>query len=102
MTRISNLFLNLETDLFPCLVDMRFKGVRVDVENAHKLKQKLLAQETTLLQEIKKETQIDAKYGPQDRLPKFLINLKLSYERTLKTKHLHLQKIFSLLINILW
>ena len=23
---------DLETDLFPCLVDMRFKGVRVDVE----------------------------------------------------------------------
>ena len=32
---------NLETDLFPCLVDMKFKGVRVDVESAHKLKQKL-------------------------------------------------------------
>ena len=24
--------MELETDLFPCLVDMRFKGVRVDVE----------------------------------------------------------------------
>ena len=31
----------LETDLFPCLVDMKFKGVRVDVEAAHKLKQQL-------------------------------------------------------------
>jgi len=29
---------DLETDLFPCLVDMRFKGVRVDVEAAHNLK----------------------------------------------------------------
>ena len=27
--------MELETDLFPCLVDMRFKGVRVDVERAH-------------------------------------------------------------------
>ena len=26
---------NLETQLFTCLVDMRFKGVRVDVEKAH-------------------------------------------------------------------
>ena len=25
---------NLETKLFPCLVDMRFKGVRVDLEHA--------------------------------------------------------------------
>ena len=29
---------NLETRLFPCLVDMRFKGVRVDLEKADKLK----------------------------------------------------------------
>ena len=26
---------NLETDLFPCLVDMRFLGVKVDVKKAH-------------------------------------------------------------------
>ena len=26
---------DLESDLFPCLVDMRFKGVRVDIERAH-------------------------------------------------------------------
>ena len=31
----------LETDLFPCLVDMRFLGVRVDIETAHQLKDKL-------------------------------------------------------------
>jgi hypothetical protein len=29
---------DLETELFPCLVDMRFLGVRVDVEAAHQLK----------------------------------------------------------------
>ena len=33
---ISSIF-NLETDLFPCLVDMRFKGVRVDLEHAANL-----------------------------------------------------------------
>ena len=30
------LIFDLESDLFPCLVDMRFLGVRVDVERAHK------------------------------------------------------------------
>jgi hypothetical protein len=30
----------LETKLFPCLVDMRFKGVRVDLEHADNLKKK--------------------------------------------------------------
>ena len=45
----------LATDLFPCLVDMRFLGVRVDVEGAHKLKANLIAQEQECLQKIKKK-----------------------------------------------
>ena len=51
--------MNMETELFPCLVDMKFKGVRVDVEAAHKLKTTLLEQEKQSLQQIKKETGID-------------------------------------------
>ena len=40
---------DLESDLFPCLVDMRFKGVRVDVERAHNMKKefKKAEQEST-------------------------------------------------------
>ena len=47
--------MDMETELFPVLVDMKFKGVRVDVEAAHKLKTTLLAQEKQSLQEIKKK-----------------------------------------------
>jgi DNA polymerase I-like protein with 3'-5' exonuclease and polymerase domains len=36
---------NLETDLFPCLVDMRFLGVRVDVSKANQLKTALAVKE---------------------------------------------------------
>ena len=36
---------NLETKLFPCLVDMRFKGVRVDLEHAAKIKKNLMQRE---------------------------------------------------------
>ena len=32
---------NLETKLFPCLVDMRFKGVRVNLEKAANIKKNL-------------------------------------------------------------
>jgi DNA polymerase I-like protein with 3'-5' exonuclease and polymerase domains len=46
--------LTLETELFPCLVDMKFKGVRVDVERAHLLKKDLIAKEQNLILEIKK------------------------------------------------
>ena len=76
----------LETDLFPCLVDMKFKGVRVDVESAHKLKQKLLAEEKQLLQDIKKETQIDAQIWAARSIATVFDKLKLPYERTEKTQ----------------
>ena len=36
---------NLETKLFPCLVDMRFKGVRVDLERADNIKKSLIHKE---------------------------------------------------------
>ena len=55
---LQNVF-DLETNLFPCLVDMRFKGVRVDVEKAHTLKQKLVSQEEELLLQVKKETGVE-------------------------------------------
>ena len=41
--------LTLETKLFPCLVDMRFKGVRVDLEHADKLKQNLMQREAKIV-----------------------------------------------------
>jgi hypothetical protein len=49
----------METELFPCLVDMRFLGVRVDVEGAHQLKQKLVGEEESALLAVKKETGIE-------------------------------------------
>ena len=50
--------MELETDLFPCLVDMRFKGVRVDVEGAQKLKKTLVKEEQDILTAIEKETNV--------------------------------------------
>ena len=50
---------DLESQLFPCLIEMKFKGVRVDVERAHKLKKELLSQEEAILLEVKKQTGID-------------------------------------------
>ena len=49
----------LETELFPCLVDMRFLGVRVDLDRAHELKDKLSSEEKACLQKVKKETGVD-------------------------------------------
>ena len=49
-----NSIFELETELFPCLVDMRFLGVRVDIQAATELKDKLLKQEKEFLQKVKK------------------------------------------------
>ena len=75
----------LETDLFPCLVDMRFLGVKVDVSKAHELKRQLTLQEEMLLHKIKKETGIDTQIWAARSIAKVFEKLNLPYERTQKT-----------------
>ena len=75
----------LESNLFPCLVDMKFLGVRVDVQKAHTLKQQLASEEKQLLQEIKKETKIDTQIWAARSIATVFDKLKIPYERTLKT-----------------
>ncbi len=75
----------LETELFPCLVDMRFLGVRVDVEAAHKLKQQLVEEEKGCLQEIKKATQVDVQIWAARSIEKVFQKLNLPYDLTAKT-----------------
>jgi len=77
---------DLETDLFPCLVDMRFKGVRVDTESAHKLKQKLSTEEKQLLSEVTKQTGVECQIWAARSIAKVFDKLNLPYERTAKTQ----------------
>ena len=77
---------NLETDLFPCLVDMKFKGVRVDVQRAHILKKQLASQEENLLLEVKKETGIETQIWAARSIAKVFDKLSLPYERTEKSQ----------------
>ena len=84
MEEVSSIF-ELETELFPCLVDMRFLGVRVDVEGAHALKQKLVQEEKECLQRVKKETGIDTQIWAARSIEQVFQKLSLNYERTKKT-----------------
>ena len=77
---------NLETDLFPCLIDMRFKGVRVDSERAHKLKQQLVSQEEELMLQVKKETGIEPQIWAARSIAKVFDKLSLEYSVTEKSK----------------
>ena len=82
---LKNIF-DLETNLFPCLVDMRFLGVKVDVDKAHELKRQLALQEEILLHNIKKESNIDIQIWAAASIAKVFDSLNLSYELTSKTK----------------
>jgi len=75
----------LETELFPCLVDMRFLGVRVDTESAHKLKEELLAEEKECLQKVKKETGVDTQIWAARSIAQVFEKLRLPFDRTEKT-----------------
>ena len=75
----------LETELFPCLVDMRFLGVRVDVEGAQKLKQELIEEEKECLQIVKKETGVDTQIWAARSIAQVFEKLRLPFDRTEKT-----------------
>ena len=81
---LTNVF-DLETQLFPCLIDMKFKGVSVDIERAHKLKQQLCKQEEELLLKVKKETGVDVQIWAARSIAKVFDKLSLKYDRTEKT-----------------
>ena len=76
---------DMETELFPCLVDMRFLGVRVDVEEANQLKKKLVAREQAALLAVKKETGIEPQIWAARSIAKVFEKLKLPYDVTEKT-----------------
>ena len=81
---LTNIF-DLETQLFPCLIDMKFRGVRVDVQKAHELKKKLSTEEENLIQEIKKETGIETQIWAARSIAEVFQKLSLPYETTEKT-----------------
>ena len=77
---------DLETALTPCLIDMRFKGVRVDIEEAERLKKMMGNEEKNLLTQIKKETGIDVQIWAAASIATVFDKLKEPYERTIKTQ----------------
>ena len=75
---------NLETNLFPCLVDMKFKGVRVDVAKAMSVKTELQKTEEELLRDIKKIAGFDVEIWAAASIAKAFEKVKLPYDRTEK------------------
>jgi len=73
---------NLETQLFPCLVDMKFKGVRVDVAKAMSVKTELQKTEEELLRDINKIAGFDIEIWAAASIATAFDKLKIPYDRT--------------------
>ena len=80
-----NIF-ELETRLFPCLVDMKFKGVRIDTQKLERLGKRLTLRRDNLLKIIKKHTQLDLQLWAATSIKQLLDNRGITnFEKTAKS-----------------
>ena len=75
---------NLEIDLIPCMLDMRTKGVRVDLEKAESNKKLLREQSKYLRGVLEKEAGMEVDIWASASIQKMFDKLKLEYPRTEK------------------
>lgn len=73
---------NLETEVLPLCIDMTWNGVRIDLDRAEKLKQKLLRETKTILSKIKKETGVSVELWAAASIAKVFDHHKIPYGRT--------------------
>ena len=90
---LSSIF-DLETRLFPCLLDMKTKGVRVDLTKAEKIKKNLQKKEDFLLFQIKKDTGVDVDIWAAVSVAKAFDQQGIRYERTPKSDQPKFDKNF--------
>tara|TARA_R100001163_G_C5063944_1_gene201368 strand:+ start:1151 stop:3163 length:2013 start_codon:yes stop_codon:yes gene_type:complete len=78
---------NLETKLFPCLVDMKFKGVKIDVQKAERFGKRLQKRRDNLIKLIEKRTGILVQIWAASSIKKLLDKLGVKdYQVTPKSK----------------
>jgi DNA polymerase I-like protein with 3'-5' exonuclease and polymerase domains len=77
-----NKIFDIETRLFPCLVDMKFKGVRVDVEKAQETRKNLLEQEGKILNKIKGLCGLEVEIHAARSIAKAFDKLNIPYDKT--------------------
>ena len=75
----------LESSLLPVLLDMKEKGVRVDINRAEQTKSSLKNKEDVLLKEIEAETGVVVEPWAAASIASVFDSLGLSYERTEKS-----------------
>ena len=77
---------DLETRLTPLLLDMKTKGVRVDIPKAEQVKKELIALEKKLLDDIAADTKVHLEPWVATSVAKVFDAVGLSYSRTEKSR----------------
>ena len=75
---------NLELELLPCLIDMTWRGVRVDQNRLERTKDALLKKEVILSQQVKKMVGHDVEIWAAQSLAKAFDALSIQYPKTEK------------------
>ena len=84
--KTSRSIFELETKLFPCLVDMKFKGVKIDVEKARVLGKRLEKRKDNLIKIIKARTGVEVQIWAASSLKNLLDNQEIKdYTKTPKS-----------------
>ena len=84
----------LEHQVLPVLIDMKWNGVRVDIDQAERSKKVLLKQEEKNLQAIKAETNVNVNVWEAKSIAKMFDALDLPYARTELTGAPKFDKLF--------
>jgi len=77
---------DLETELFPCLVEMKSRGVKVDLDHAERVSKQLEKQEKTFKNAIHERVHFVPDLWAARSIAKVFDQLKLEYPRTKKSK----------------
>lgn len=86
--------LDLELSLLPLLIEMRWKGIRVDLERASTTQKELEKKEKGILHQIKKKYNKEVEIWNSRSIGELFDKAKISYELTEKTKAPKIDRAF--------
>ena len=95
----------LETKLFPCLVDMKFKGVKIDVQKAKAFGKRLKKTKQNIINYIERRTGVKIEIWAASSIKKLLEHQKITDYKTPKRRslvYLNFLKITYLLMQIIF
>ena len=86
--------LDLELSLLPALIEMRWRGIRVDLERASFIQKDLELREKGILHKIKKEYNRDVEIWNSRSIGELFDKAKIQYDHTEKTKAPKIDRAF--------